>query len=147
MDPKPVFVGVDGSLDSAWALGWAAEYARRYEAPLHALITWEIPPVYGYPAVVGQEEFATRLEEQSRNVLHEPVRETLGVGAQFVKRVERGHPTPLLVAASKAAQLLVVGSRGLGAFRGMLLGSVSQHCISHAQCPVVVMPNEDVNKP
>jgi nucleotide-binding universal stress UspA family protein len=48
-------------------------------------------------------------------------------------------PAQALLAAAKGAELLVVGSRGHGGFAGMLLGSVSQHCVQHAPCPVLVM--------
>jgi nucleotide-binding universal stress UspA family protein len=50
-----------------------------------------------------------------------------------------GHPATRLIEASAGADLLVVGSRGHGAFAGMLLGSVSEHCVAHASCPVVVV--------
>jgi nucleotide-binding universal stress UspA family protein len=63
----------------------------------------------------------------------------LGASAPVTRRLEQGHPAIALVAASERAQLLVVGSRGHGAFAGMLLGSVSQHCVQHAHCPVVVI--------
>ncbi len=145
MNAKPVIVGIDGSPDSARALQWAAEYARRYETHVEGVITWEIPPVYGYPVAVGEDEYAG-IAEQSRQVLRKTVRDGLGDDANVVERVERGHPAAALVAASEGAQLLVLGTRGLGAFRGMLLGSVSQHCVVHSKCPVVVIPHEDVKK-
>jgi nucleotide-binding universal stress UspA family protein len=53
-------------------------------------------------------------------------------------RVVEGHPAPVLVEASKAADLLVVGNRGHGEFVGMVIGSVSEHCAAHAHCPVLV---------
>ncbi len=53
--------------------------------------------------------------------------------------VEEGHPAPVLVTASKGASLLVVGSRGHGEFAGMLIGSVSEHCVTNAHCPVLVL--------
>jgi nucleotide-binding universal stress UspA family protein len=53
-------------------------------------------------------------------------------------RIVEGHPAEALVEASRHADLLVVGSRGHGAFSGMLLGSVSQHCATHAASPVVI---------
>ncbi len=141
MDTKPIIVGVDGSPDSERALRWAAEHARRFEAPLHAVTTWQIPPVYG-DAYFGASDFVG-FEEKSRAVLADTVREALGEGAQITERVERGHPSDVLVQASKEAQLVVVGSRGRGTFAGMLLGSVSQHLVTHARCPVVVMQHED----
>jgi nucleotide-binding universal stress UspA family protein len=53
-------------------------------------------------------------------------------------RTVEGHAAEVLVEASRHADLLVVGSRGHGAFSGMLIGSVSQHCAAHADSPVVV---------
>jgi nucleotide-binding universal stress UspA family protein len=55
------------------------------------------------------------------------------------------HPASALIEASDGADLLVVGSRGLGGFRGLLLGSVGHQCVLHARCPVVIIrpPAED----
>jgi nucleotide-binding universal stress UspA family protein len=53
-------------------------------------------------------------------------------------RLISGHPAPVLVEASKGADLLVVGSRGHGEFVGMLVGSVSEYCVTNAHCPVLV---------
>jgi hypothetical protein len=55
-------------------------------------------------------------------------------------RVLRGHPAQVRLEAATGADLLVLGSRGHGTFAGMLLGSVSQHCVQHAPCPVLVVP-------
>lgn len=138
MDVEPVVVGVDGSPDSKRALRWAVEYGRRFEVPVHALSTWDIPQVYGYPVTFREDEYNS-FEVNAHTLLDETIEDVAGEESQVVKRVERGHPAIALVAASKSAQLLVVGSRGHGAFVGMLMGSVSQHCVQHAQCPVVVM--------
>lgn len=145
MENKPVIVGVDGSPDAVRALQWAAEYARAFQAPLHALTTFEIPKIYGPYAMAGWEDPA-RLEEDSRNMLADTVREAVGADAHVEERVLRGHPAQVLVKASQDAQLLVVGSRGRGGFTGMLLGSVSQHAVTQARCPIVVMPHQDPAK-
>ena len=60
-------------------------------------------------------------------------------GISIDPSVIEGHPAPLLVKASSGADLLVVGSRGHGEFAGMLLGSVSEHCVTNAHCPVLVL--------
>jgi len=59
---------------------------------------------------------------------------------QVLPRVVQGHPAQVLLEAARGAQMLVVGSRGHGTLAGMLLGSVSQHCVQHAPCPVLVVP-------
>lgn len=143
MENKPVIVGVDGSPDSVQALQWAAEYARAYQAPLQALTTFKAPNVYGPQGMAGWEDPA-RLEEDSRNMLAETVRETLGEDVHVEERVLPGQPAQVLVKASQDAQLLVVGSRGRDGFTGLLLGSVSQHTVTHARCPIVVMPHQDL---
>lgn len=141
MDSNPIVVGVDGSPDSVQALRWAAEYSQRFNAPLQTLATWQLPITYGNTYYSEQDHAS--FEDQARTKLVETVREALGEDAQATVRIERGHPSHVLVQASKEAQLLVVGSRGLGSFKGTLLGSVSQHCVMHARCPVMVVPRED----
>jgi nucleotide-binding universal stress UspA family protein len=139
MAGAPVVVGVDGSAASRRALGWAAEYGRMTGVPVEALIAWEIPASYGIPASYDDVDFA----QQARETLDDAIRDVCGAQSPVRGRVERGHPAVLLVAASEEAQLLVVGSRGHGAFTGMLLGSVSAHCLQHAHCPVVVFRGRD----
>ena len=53
--------------------------------------------------------------------------------------VLEGPPGPALIEAARGAELLVVGARGLGEVRGLFLGSVSLHCVTHARCPIVVV--------
>ncbi|MFI9100990.1 universal stress protein [Streptomyces fildesensis] len=66
--------------------------------------------------------------------------ERLDRSVEVPARVVEGHPAEVLLAAAAGAQLLTVGTRGHGTFAGILLGSVSQHCVQHAPCPVVVVP-------
>lgn len=139
MDTAPVVVGVDGSDTSRVALAWAAEYARKYELPLEAVIAWDFGPYYGYPV----PDFDEELRNWATESIADAVRSVLGEDAQITQRVVRGQSAPVLLEAAKTASLLVVGTRGRGAFAGMLLGSVSQHCVSHAPCPVVVIPHAE----
>ena len=137
MDAKPVLVGIDGSKDSGRAMKWAADYAQLVGAPLQAVISWEVSTLYS-ETFSGKWDH-TAVDQKHREVAEELVRETLGDGAAVEVRVEQGNAAEVLVEASKTAQLLVVGSRGHGGFTGMLLGSVSQHLVTHAHCPVTVL--------
>jgi nucleotide-binding universal stress UspA family protein len=78
---------------------------------------------------------------EAQNGLDETITEVFGdmPDVPLVSRVERGHAAAVLVEASRGADLLVVGSRGRGAFAGMVLGSVSRHCAENADCPVLIV--------
>lgn len=134
-----IVVGVDGSDSSADALRWAAAQARLTGSDLHAVYAWDFPTTYGWawgPGFTGVD-----LAEESRKDLDSVIARVLDGASDVpvVARVERGHAAEVLVAVSRGADLLVVGSRGRGAFADMLLGSVSLHCAQHAQCPVVII--------
>jgi nucleotide-binding universal stress UspA family protein len=107
-------------------------------APLHALIAWDVPASYGIPAIYDDVD----LESQARSTLARTVADALGTSSSVTLRAEQGHPAAVLVVASTAARLLVVGARGHGGFAAALLGSVSHQCIHHAHCPVVVVRGE-----
>lgn len=139
-----IVVGVDGSPGSKTALRWAMNQARLTGATVQAVISWQDPAQYGTAygwtaAAFEGDTFATTMAK----VLDETVAE---VSAQLphpvtvLAQVVEGHPAESLLHAAAGAQLLVVGSRGHGTFAGIILGSVSQHCVQHAPCPVVVVP-------
>lgn len=144
MDVKPVIVGVDGSPDSLRALRWAADYAQQVGAPLEAVITWEVETLYA-TTFAGKWD-TTAVKQRHREFLDEAITKGLGDGAQVRPRVEQGNASEVLVRASEDAQMVVVGSRGHGGFAGMMLGSVSQHLVTHARCPVLVLPHKDRTK-
>jgi nucleotide-binding universal stress UspA family protein len=139
-----IVVGVDGSDISRTALEWAYEEAAHHGAALTVLTTWHPPalpmtPPYGsmppgdYPdqprlaALDLLERFTAALVPKDPAV-------------DIRMSVEEGqNPAKVLIERSTEADLLVVGSRGHGGFSGMLLGSVSQHLVAHASCPVVVV--------
>src|ERR1019366_2067855 len=133
-----IVVGVDGSEPSLKALRWAAQQARLTGATLRVLTTWEVATGTGWvPA------FPVDYDPQAvaRQALDEAITETLGADPDVaVERiVKEGHAAPVLLAAAKDADLLVVGSHGHGAFAGMLIGSVSEHLVRHAPCAIVVV--------
>jgi nucleotide-binding universal stress UspA family protein len=136
-----IVVGVDGSVDSKDALRWAGRQADLTGAALLAVTTWHLPTIaYGAGALAFPADFDP--EQESRTALDAAIAEVLGdrhPGVKVSTLVVEGHPQLELLKAAEAAQLLVLGSRGHGAFAGMLLGSVSQHCVAHSTCPVVVV--------
>ena len=101
------------------------------------MATWEWPASYGWAAPVPNDY---NPEDDVRKMVESAVTDVQSSfpGIRIDARVVNGHPAPVLVEASKGADLLVVGSRGHGEFMGMLLGSCSEHCTSHAHCPVLV---------
>jgi nucleotide-binding universal stress UspA family protein len=132
-----ILVGVDGSPPSRAALRWALDQARLTGARVRAVIAWEVPAYTGW-GLIAYEDFGAA----AGKLLGEAVREAAGAGPPPVELIETvlpGHPAQVLIDASAHAALLVVGSRGHGAFAGTLLGSVSQLCVQHAHCPVVVV--------
>ncbi|NYF98310.1 nucleotide-binding universal stress UspA family protein [Janibacter cremeus] len=107
-----------------------------------ALTAWDLETVYGR-VVLEEWESKESVEGEARNALADAVREALGDDARVEQRTVRGHPAQVVAEATERAQLVVVGSRGRGGFASLMLGSVSQHVVTHAACPVVVMPHED----
>lgn len=133
--PAPlIVVGIDGSQSSKHALRWAVRQAEQTGAELVALAAWHLPEMYGYVGRDYDVDAATMLQGVLKEVLDPPPPVTVR------PRVVEGRAATVLIEASKDADLLVVGTRGHGGFEGMLLGSVSQHTVQHATCPVVVVP-------
>ena len=131
-----IVVGVDGSPASLDALRWAVRQADLTSAAVEVVITWHWPAAYGSYPLMAEIDW----EGNARDTLATSVKDCLGdrVG-DVAQRVVEGHPAKVLLDASAGADLLVVGSRGHGGFSGMLLGSVSEHVVSHAPCPVLVV--------
>jgi nucleotide-binding universal stress UspA family protein len=132
-----IVVGIDGSAASLEALEWAARQVELTNSTLQIVATWDWPMTFGWavPIPTGfdpQQNVQKALAEAEADVRarHPTI--------QITTRVLQGHPAPLLVEASKGAELLVVGSRGHGEFVGMLIGSVSEFCATNAHCPVLV---------
>ena len=138
-----IVVGVDGSEASIEALMFAIDEARIHGADVKAVNAWHVP-AFAYGAGMGPvpvdlaaypEVARTRLEQCLEAV------GAAGSGVTVTPVVRQGLAADIICAEADGAELLVVGSRGLGGFRGLLLGSVSQHCAHHARCPVVILPN------
>jgi len=139
-----VVVGVDGSAESVAALRWAAHYATATGARVRALLAWHYPGAAGGPPI---EKAPAAVHDQTDAQMHETLDAAIAKAGQEAAGVEKttayGHPAQALIEASSEADLLVVGRHGHGAFTGMLLGSVSIHCVTGAHCPVVVIRGHD----
>jgi nucleotide-binding universal stress UspA family protein len=135
-----VVVGVDGSPHSVAALHWAARYAAATGAAVRAVHAWHYPDGL---APAGMAPDLTQQETQAlmRRSLDEAIAEVYPgqVPAQVEAQLGFGHAAQVLIDMSKDADLLVVGGSGHGGFTGMLLGSVSNHCMHGALCPVTVV--------
>ena len=141
-----VVVGIDGSAQSVRALGWAARYATATGARVQALLAWHYPDAAGQaPVGVAPEPVRHQTEAQMQATLNEAIAKVYAAqpGPEVETRLGYGHPAQVLIEASKEADLLVLGSHGHGAFTGMLVGSVSIHCVTGAFCPVVVVRGSD----
>jgi nucleotide-binding universal stress UspA family protein len=140
-----IFVGVDGSTHSQVALDWAIREAGIRQAPLTVITIHEVA-ASGWG---GSLEFPADevMRERDKKAVQEAVDKTaaqLGnaAPAQITVQALVGQPAPLLIEASKDADLLVVGSRGTGGFSRLLLGSVSNQLAEHAHCPVTIIPHD-----
>jgi nucleotide-binding universal stress UspA family protein len=133
-----VMVGVDGSEGSSQALRWAFEEGKIRDWPVVAVLVWDL---LHQPHPKGTEPFRPDFDEAAaRAALDEIVRGVLGEEAPRVERLAICDlAVPGLLGAVDDGDLLVVGARGLGGFKGILLGSVSEACVRHAPCPVVVV--------
>jgi nucleotide-binding universal stress UspA family protein len=136
-----VVVGVDGSEVSRDAVGFAFEAAQARQVPLTAVMAWHDPVSTGPDDPLPVVYDLDALEQQSAALLAESIAGHRGKYPDVPVREElvHGRPDDVLVAAGRTAQLLVVGSRGRGVFRGLLLGSTSRALVHHAPCPVAVV--------
>jgi len=129
----PVVVGVDGSPSADATLGFAIEEAAVREAPLHVIRAW--PPAAGGPPAPDDAGAQEQRAFEDLIAVWQQKYPAVPVSAEVVAE----HPAAALTRASQAAQLLVVGTRGRGIVRGLLLGSVSQHLLRHSACAVAVV--------
>ncbi len=139
--PRPVVVGVDASDHALAALEFAYEEATLRNAALLAVHAWTGPVSTGPGDMAPLVYDPVELHADETRLLSELL---AGWSDKFpdvrvTREVVRDRPDHALVEASKRADLVVVGARGVGGFRGLLFGSVSQAVLHHAQCPVAVV--------
>jgi nucleotide-binding universal stress UspA family protein len=145
-----VVAGVDGSASALQAVRWAAEEAGRRRVPLRLVHACMLIPPYGYKDWVDLlPEYTDLVFGQSRQWLAE-AEEAARAAAPHVEvetDVREGVAAGVLIEESAAAGLMVVGSRGLGGFRELLVGSIAVALAAHAHCPVVIARTSTVDSP
>jgi nucleotide-binding universal stress UspA family protein len=143
-----IIVGIDGSVRSRRALEWAVSEAAVRHAPLTVLtVNQAIAGYRGGPGVYAGDQDLTKQARETAQEETESVLEKAGEESQppsVTVRALTGLPAEELLSAAAAADMVVVGSRGAGGFKRLLLGSVSTQVTHDAPCLVVVIPDGDV---
>jgi nucleotide-binding universal stress UspA family protein len=139
---KKVIVAVDGSDHGAKALQWAIEFATRFQVPLTTINVVVPPYVPPEPYATGSAALEEAVRRFGEEVARSAAQKASAAGLTASWRVETGSPSETIVEAAQAekADLIVIGSRGQGAIRRVLLGSVSNRLVHLSQIPVVVVP-------
>jgi nucleotide-binding universal stress UspA family protein len=140
--------GFDGSPEAGEALGWAADIARRRRARVEVLAV-HARLAFGGVSTAGAVGYQSA-NDTIRRMLEKRMSDaiaSLADGAEFSGRLLDGDPATELVKASSELDLLVIGSRGYGPVRTVLLGSVSRTLVREGACSVVVLPRGATTKP
>lgn len=144
--PDVVVVGVDGSENSWSALDWAVAEATLRKVPLRIVCAFEDPvatvglgTAFGAGAPIAVDPML--IEDAAQRVVEEAGVRAGAVETQLVARCDS--PDSVLIDESDGALMLVVGARGHSGLGGLLLGSVSNHVVHHAKCPVVIVPHTE----
>lgn len=134
---KRILVGIDGSEGSKDALRWAIEEAKAHNATIEALFAWS----YLDQSAFGGEFQPGYSQDDAREQLNKIILEVVGESPEVT--IEQTAicelPARALIDAASRADHVVVGARGLGGFKELLLGSVSHQVVNHTRCPVTVI--------
>jgi nucleotide-binding universal stress UspA family protein len=145
MTTKPLVAATDGSEESLRAVGWAAQEAVLHDAPLRIVAAAELlPRMHGPSGAAGMDTVADVLRHNRDRALDAAVKRAAAVSPQLVVDADpiSGPVAQAVTDSGSGALMLVVGSRGIGAFAAMILGSVSRYAATHATCPVAVIRDE-----
>ena len=137
-----IVVGHDGSDCADYALAMALELADQLHVPVVVVRAWSIataprPSSWEFGYVSSFDEYFSAVHDELVRDARTSVENHLAVVVSY--RAVHASPAKSLIALSRDARILVVGSRGRGGLTGMLLGSVSEQCVRHATCPVLVV--------
>jgi nucleotide-binding universal stress UspA family protein len=136
-----IIVGIDGSPLSETALEYAVEEARLRKGNLRV--------TYAYPVLASGltgstgNDYYQQVESEAKTFLQGVMAKAPSIeGVNVEWLAVPGNPSEVLIEASREATLLVIGSRGVGGFMGLLMGSVSTQCVHYSHCPVLVVREE-----
>jgi nucleotide-binding universal stress UspA family protein len=134
----PVVVGIDGSAADGVVLAAAAERAARWRTTLQVVHAWEVPVPLTPIAMTGAaiEQMAAAADDLVDQAVD---RAQLPADLKIDKQVVTGSPVGALVDASREGRIVVVGSRGAGALRGLVAGSVCHGVVYHSASPVEIV--------
>lgn len=141
MSDDIILVAVDGSEASTAAVRWAANTAMKRDVPLRLASSYTMPQFLYAEGMVPPQELFDELQAETL----EKIEAARAVAREVAPDIKIGHtiaegsPIDLLLEMSEEVTMIVMGSRGLGGFSGMVMGSVSAAVVSHAECPVVVV--------
>lgn len=145
MSAKPIVAATDGSEESLRAVDWAAREAVLRGAPLRIVSAAALlPKMIGGHAMSGYDTVADTIRQHRDQALAAATQRATQVAPGLLVDADHldGSPAAAVTEAGSGALMLVVGSRGNGAFAGLFLGSVSRYVATHAVCPVVVVREE-----
>lgn len=140
-----VLIAADGSKDAALAARVAVDLSNKTGAELHVVHAWQPLPHYAYPSLV-EKGYSPPYEQGARKVLVDQVHGIRGIGGTVAgDYLKAGRPSEVVLdlADEVGADLVVVGSRGLGPVRRLVLGSVSEDIVHHVRRPVLVVRGGD----
>jgi len=136
-----VVAGIDGSASAVRAAAWAGTEALRRGRPLRLVQVYALPQVHAPIAVGTHEQVRAGLAERAEGWLAEARTAVLAEspGLEISTAAREWSPVAALIQESQHADLVVLGSRGLGGFTGLLVGSTAVSVVAHAHCPIVVV--------
>ena len=141
-----IVVAVDGSDASKVAVTWAANTALKRGVPLRLVSAYSMPQFLYAEGMLPPQELYDDLEAETMEKIEEARKIALDFAPELevTHQIEEGSPIDLLLDLSAQCTMIVMGSRGLGGLSGMVMGSVSAAVVSHSECPVVVVREDNL---
>lgn len=143
MADRRIVVGMEGSGGAKAALRWALDEAKHRDCVVEVITAYAPTYVAAAPdfnyVPLDPVDLKTEVQQMQERVVNEVLGQVAAGDVKITRRMVKGRPVDSLIEAAAGAEMLVVGSRGRGGFRGLLLGSVSQQLAQHASCPLVIV--------